>query len=239
MLPTAMAGPVESFVHELQRGAAGKIEAVYIVGSPALSDFSARQSNIDLVVVSDGALDADQERHARRAERGLERAHRPAAVWYTTWQVIADGPIDPAEEARSPIDTPMTRGLLRSDAVAVSGPDWPVVAYEEEVFRAWCRRRLDVVAARAGSLMLLRREVSPLVLEAARLAQGVITGRVLSKSEAGDTATHLVPPHFRRILTDAVGYRQGAQTSMYWGPFERKYDARQLIRHLLEAAGSA
>jgi hypothetical protein len=58
---------------------------------------------------------------------------------------------------------------------------------------------------------------------------------VLSKTEAGELALSLVPVHFRRILHDAAGYRNGANTSMYWGPFERKYDARQLLRQLVQA----
>ncbi len=75
----------------------------------------------------------------------------------------------------------------------------------------------------------------PLVLEAARLTQAAITGRVLSKSEAGELAMPIVSTRHQRLLTDAVGYRQGAQFGMYWGPFERKYDAVTLLRDLLEA----
>ena len=71
---------------------------------------------------------------------------------------------------------------------------------------------------------------------ASRLAEGAVTGRVFSKTEAGEAVGPLLPPHFRRILTDAVGYRKGAHTSMYWGPFERKYDVRSLLHQLLEAA---
>jgi hypothetical protein len=45
-----------------------------------------------------------------------------------------------------------------------------------------------------------------------------------------------VSSRHRRVVVDSVGYRQGAQTSMYWGPFERKYDALALARDLLRAA---
>jgi hypothetical protein len=134
------------------------------------------------------------------------------------------------------IATPMTRALLRQDPVALMGPDWPVVGYEEADFRAWCSDRLRALVTNRKGLLVLRRAVTPVVLEASRLAQGAITGRVFSKSEAGESIGMIVAPRYRRILTDAVGYRGGAQTSMYWGPFERKYDALVLLRDLLDVA---
>jgi hypothetical protein len=215
----------------LERLAPGQIAAVYMVGGVALADFSPRLSNIDLVVVSDRPLDAAQTATLRQAERGLVRVRRAPGLWYTSWEAVAGGRT-PSDSA---LDTPMTRQLLRDEALALTGPDWPVVAYDEAEFRTWCARELSALAAAPHGLMLMRRGVASLVLQAARLAQGAVTGRVLSKSEAGQTAISLVPSHFRRILTDAAGFRGGAHTSMYWGPFERKYDARELIRHLLDA----
>ena len=234
MIPTAAADPVGGFVAEVETAAAGRLVAVYLVGGLALGDFSARQSNIDMVVVCDPPLTPAEAQALRPAERRLVRAHRPPAVWYAGWDEIADGPSgDPAGWPK--LETPLTRALLQEEAVAYLGPDWPVVAFDEDDYREWCRRRLEELAGADHGLMLLRRGVAQLVLQAARLAQGAATGRVFSKTEAGDTALALVPLHFRRILHDAAGYRNGANTSMYWGPFERKYDARQLLRRLVEA----
>ena len=126
--------------------------------------------------------------------------------------------------------------MLRQDPVALFGPDWPVVDYDEADFRSWCTERLRAMVTGRKGLLVLRRAVTPLVLEASRLAQGAVTGRVFSKSEAGESIGMIVAPRYRRILTDAVGYRRGAQTSMYWGPFERKYDALVLLRDLVEVA---
>ncbi len=133
----------------------------------------------------------------------------------------------------------MTRAILRHDPMALFGPDWPVVGYDPGALQSWSAARLRDVVAAAHGLLVLRRAVAPLVLEAARLAQGAITGRVFSKSTAGEAVMPIVSTRQKRILTDAVGYRRGAQTSMYWGPFERKYDALTLVRDLLEAATSA
>lgn len=231
-----MTGPLANLSCAVEEVAPGQLAGVYLVGGAALGDFSERQSNLDVVVVCDPPLDATQSAALSGAPRRLERARRPAALWHTGWEVLADGPAgDPS--GWHELETPLTRALLTEEAVAVSGPDWPVVAYDEAAYRRWCRRQLAELAGEKHGPMVLRRGVAPLILQAARLAQGAATGRVFSKSEAGDTATALVPVHFRRILHDAVGYRNGANTSMYWGPFERKYDARKLIGELLRAVG--
>ncbi len=232
MLPSPVEQPLADFLRSLERYGPGAVQAVYLVGGAALGDFSPRQSNIDVVVVADPAALGEGGSQLRRAERRLERVGRPPGVWYATWDDIAEG--SPAG-AGDGLDTPLTRALLVEEAIAVSGPDWPVVAYDEVEFRQWCRRRLHALAAGSKGLMVMRRDVVPLVLEAARLAEGAATGRVMSKSEAGEVALGLVPRHYRRILNDAVGYRRGANTSNYWGPFERKTDALQVIRHLVAA----
>jgi hypothetical protein len=243
-----------AYVRGLDELLPGELEAVYAVGGLALDDFSPRQSNVDLVVVTTDGFDPagvggrEPARRLAGAERHLERVGRPPSIWYTTWEEVAshppagtaDGSAEVRPHSRSlrwsgpRIDTPMTRALLREDAIAIAGPDWPVVWYDERVLRQWCRRRLHALFGAEKGLLILRRVVSPMVLEASRLAMGSLTGKVLSKSAAGEAVRAVVPPHFRRILTDSVGYRQGAQTSMYWGPFERKYDALRLLERLEE-----
>lgn len=237
MLPSEMERPVERYVAVLDREAPGQVAAVYLVGGLALGDFSLRHSNIDLVVVGEPTLSAEQLEVAARAERVLERARRPPAVWYSSWEELAEGG-GPAKGAGGAggagLATPLTRAMLRDEAIALTGPDWPVVRFEEADLREWCRQELAAMAAADHGLMVMRHGVSQLVLQAARLAEGAVTGRVFSKTEAGHLAGALVPAHFRRILADSVGFRNGAHTSMYWGPFERKYDARQIIRHFAE-----
>ncbi|MGH9055677.1 MAG: hypothetical protein ACRDYY_07415 [Acidimicrobiales bacterium] len=265
MLPGEVAAAIDHYVDRLRHESDGQVAAVYAAGAIALDDFSPRQSNVDLVVVCDPLLSAEGARAARRAERALDRAGRRAEVWYTTWEEVAGGSAASAGgqgdgrrragvgeagvgddvgsgeggAAASALATPMTRSLLRHDPLALFGPDWPVVDYDADSFRSWCLGRLESLAAGDKGLLVLRRAVTPMVLEAARLAQGAITGRLFSKSEAGESVGAVVSPRYRRILTDTVGYRRGAQTSMYWGPFERKYDALILVRDLLDAAAAA
>ncbi len=242
MVPDAVAGHIERYLEEVQALAGGRVEAVYAVGSLALGDYSDRQSNIDLVVAGSRRLDDRLSDRLTRARAHLDRPRHPAVVWYATWEDIAEvglagggpggGAPGGASSAVSPLATPLTRAILRQDPVALVGPDWPVVAHDPDELRAWSSGRLRTLVARSPGLLVLRRAVSPLVLETARLAQAALTGRVLSKSAAGNAAVALVVPSHRRILVDSVGYRRGAQTSMYWGPFERKYDALAVVREL-------
>ena len=231
MIPDEAAERLDRFLAAVDRVAPGRRAGVYIVGGLALADFSPRQSNLDVVVVCDPPLSAEEIGRLRKDEQELARAGRAPGVWHSGWDEIADGP----GEGAAPLDTPLTRALLCEEAIAYFGPDWPVVAFEEGEYREWCQRQLESLAGEDHGLMVMRPGVADLVLQSARLAQGAVTGRVYSKTEAGHTALSLVPHHFRRILTDAAGFRNGAHTSMYWGPFERKYDARELIRHLVEA----
>ena len=231
MIPDEVAGPLDRFLAAVDRTAPRRRAGVYLVGGLALADFSHRQSNLDVVVVCDPPLSTDETTALHRDRHSLVRGGRAAEIWFSGWDEIAEGP----GERSAPLDTPLTRALLCEEAVAYFGPDWPVVAYEEADYRDWCREELAALAAEDHGLMVMRNGVADLVLQAARLAQGAVTGRVYSKTEAGNTALSLVPHHFRRILTDAAGFRNGAHTSMYWGPFERKYDARELIRHLVKA----
>lgn len=239
-MPQAVSGSVDGYVDVLRRELDGALAAVYAAGSLALGDFSQKQSNIDLVVVSDSIPQIDQLRRFRRAERALDRPHKQAAVWHTTWEEISGGPdeLSPASQ-QSPLATPLTWSILRNDPMPVFGPDWPVSWEDKDVLRAWALGRLRSMSAGDKGLLVLRRDVGPFVLEAARLAQIAITGRVLSKSEAGESVTSFVSSSHRRVLVDSVGYRRGAQTSMYWGPFERKYDALAVVDELAGAAGTA
>ena len=237
-MPQAVSSPVDGYVDALRQVAGAQVSAVYAVGSLALGDFSQKQSNIDLVVVADPKLDPSQRRWLERPEKSLRRAGRPAEVWHTGWDEISGGPSALPEPAA--LATPMTWTILRTDPMPLLGPDWPVAwVAEPNALRGWALERLRALAGARQGLLVWRRDVGPFVLEAARLANMAITGRVLSKSEAGESITGIVGSRYRRILVDSVGYRRGAQTSMYWGPFERKYDALALVRDLVRAAGDA
>jgi len=245
LVPSDAQEGIDSLMGAVERHAPGQLAALYAVGSLALRDFTPGHSNIDVLVVTASQLGTDQLSAIAPAHRALRRARRDGCVCYATWADVADGPGPgvPSYAGRWPaagggIATPMTWAILRQDPVALRGPDWPVVWHDDTALRRWCAERLGAWAGTHGAL-LLRQAIGPVVLEAARLAHGASTGRVLSKSEAADAAAAVMSGKYRRVLADSLGYRRGARTSMYWGPFERRSDARDMVRELAASAGVA
>ena len=108
MLPGEVTGQVEGFIATLERVAPGQVAAVYAVGAIALDDFSDRLSNIDLVVVADPRLTPAQTGRLARAEHGLKRVGRRAAIWYTSWEEVADDPGVPAGATEGSDSSPPT-----------------------------------------------------------------------------------------------------------------------------------
>src|ERR1700746_3353754 len=84
VLPATVAGMFDGYLEAGRRVAPGQLAAVYAVGSLALGDFSARQSNVDLVVVAEPRLDAAQISRLTRVARGLRRARRDPQIWYAS-----------------------------------------------------------------------------------------------------------------------------------------------------------
>jgi hypothetical protein len=243
VVPDAVNSRLAAYLTAIREAVPAQVAAVYGVGALALGDFSVRQSNIDLVVVAEARLDAAQLGRLTGAVRGLRRVGRPAEIWHVTWEDLgAQGPgsggpdLSTQDPPLSSLATPMTRAILRHDPMTLFGPDWPVVGYDPTTLREWAAGRLRTLVSADHGPLVFRRAVAPLVLEAARLTQAAIDGRILSKSEAGEAVMSIVSSRHQRLLTDAVGYRRGAQASMYWGPFERKYDAQTILRELVDAA---
>ena len=226
----------EEFASIPEVGQAG----LYLVGSPALGDLSPRQSNIDLVAVTERPLSAAALGRLSRAHRSMRLNGRVAAVCYTTWdglQVPAGDPAATVYEGSAVVDrarlaNPMTWAILAGNPVALHGRERPPARAERELVRAWFAGQLPAMAERTGSL-LWRRHLTRVVLQATRAAHGAVTGEVLSLHRAAELALPSASHTSHRVLTDAIGYREGANTSMYWGPFERKANASTLTRELL------
>jgi hypothetical protein len=195
------------------------IVGLYVVGSAALGDFQERASNLDVVVVAEQAWTTEQLTVAVAAQTSLDRA-RPACVAYVTTPDLAG---DPRQ-----LDRPCYEG---ADLVAADRLVNPFTWHILTSGAVDLRRPTRCAGGRPGAWWL-RRTVSSTVLEVARLAAAA-SGTVVSKVEASRAVRDRVPGRFRRILEDSAGYRMGGRASMYWGPMERKKDARQLVEELV------
>jgi hypothetical protein len=213
---------------------------VYLVGSPGLGDFSPRQSNLDLVAVTSDPLPPETLRVLSRSHRRLQTNGREAAVGYTTWDGLDRPPSEAAATVflgsrATPADrlaNPMTWAILGAGPLVLHGPRPPAVHTDADQVRAWFREQLPQVVDRTGRL-LWRRHLARTVLQTARCAHGALTGEVVSLRRAGELTLPGAAHTAHRVLVDALGYREGANTSMYWGPFERKSNAVTLASDLM------
>lgn len=241
----AVQRPARQFAESFGR-TAGPTSGLYLVGSPALGDYSPRQSNVDLVAVTEQPLAESSLSALARHHHRLHLNGRDAAVCYTTWAALRGRPADAGAQVfvgrqQVPADrlaNPMTWAILSGAPVPLLGPEIPDVADDVEQVRAWFSARLPVVAERTSRL-LWRRHLARVVLQVTRCAHGALTGEVVSLRRAGELALPTASHTSHRLLTDAIGYREGAQTSMYWGPFERKSNAGTLTAGLLRAVHEA
>ncbi len=235
-----IAAAVGRFVEEFESRAPAGQTGLYLVGSPALGDLSPRQSNLDLVAVTEGPLGEEALRRISKVHRSMRLHGREAVVCYTTFDGLQTPSGDPsatvfeggAAVSTDRLSNPVTWSILAQSPVALHGPPNPPAASSPDLVRACFAAQLRSIAERAGSL-LWRRHLTRFVLQATRAGHGALTGEVVSLREAAQVALPEASHTSHRVLTDALGYREGANTSMYWGPFERKANAATLTRDLL------
>ncbi|HWE57063.1 MAG TPA: hypothetical protein VG435_16255 [Acidimicrobiales bacterium] len=236
----------DQFVHAFTAVAGAADTAVYLVGSPALGDTSARQSNVDVVAVSRVPLTASQLAETVRWHGSLRRNGRDGVVAYATWAGLSGRP-EAAEASvyvgSRPVEAdrlvnPMTWAIMATRPCLLHGEGQERVFSEPAEVRAWFAGRLPALVDRTAGL-LWRRHLSRIVLQSTRAAHGALTGEVLSLREAGERARAGASHTSNRVITDALGYRAGSNTSMYWGPFERKSNAETLARAWLRQVQAA
>ncbi|MDQ2727803.1 MAG: hypothetical protein M3Y91_08075 [Actinomycetota bacterium] len=239
-LPAAVSDHVARYLDRLDRDLPGVLVGCYVVGSLALGDFSDRVSNIDLVAVADRTWDPDQLRVAGAAADLLRLGgHRPS-VAHVSWIELAREP--PAEIAASPPERggvdPFSRDVLYG-APTLRGPSRPQIGQRDGAIEAWAGTILRgrwapwaAAAHRRPGKVWMKRALADPVLEVAQL-HAASRGDVWSKSQAARTLIAELPSGGgRKVLTEALSFREGSTSSMYWGPVERKKDAVTLVAEL-------
>ncbi len=233
---------VDRYLARMDRDLPGVLVGCYAVGSLALGDFSERVSNIDLVAVAERTWDPDQLRMAGAAAALLRfHGHRPS-VLHVTWTELAGEP-PPAE---SPVVTPPEQNGLDPfcrdvlyGAPTLRGPERPQVGQRDGAIEGWASHILGTrwaswaaAARRRPGKVWMKRALADPVLEVAQL-HAASRGDVWSKSQAGQALIGELPSGGgRKVLSEALSFREGSTSSMYWGPVERKKDAVALVTEL-------
>lgn len=237
-LPPLVIAVTSRLIAELDDLLPGQLQAFYLVGSLALDDFIAGQSDIDFVAVIDGEanLDALARLHAELSADFPDidcdgiylRPGELSAPPSGSGVEARGGRIDPASAAER---HPVTWLILADAGITLRGPaprtSWiaadrtAVMAYSKanlsSYWQPWLEQRrndpqalLDDDAVVWGSLGI------------ARLHATIATGQVPSKSGAGNQALTSFPEH-RRIIQEALRLRRHPTTpSFYATPQERR-----------------
>lgn len=242
VVPAEITEAARGFIRSFEEAAGDQLAGLYVAGSPALGDLSPRQSNIDLVAVTERPLAPAALGDLAKAHKRLRLHGRDASVCYTTWDGLAGGPFDAratvyhGDRSVNPdrLANPMTWAILARQPSPLLGPLAPDVRTDPDEVCAWFAAELPAMA-QATSGLLWRRHLTRVVLQATRSAHGALTGEVVSLRRAGELALPTASHTSHRVITDALGYRDGANTSMYWGPFERKSNAGTLTAALLRS----
>ena len=236
----------QAYLAAVDAAAPGLLEGLYLVGSAALGDWQEPLSNIDAVLVA-AAWDDAGVAAALAARRHLGDSGEPPRLVLVTFEQLARDPFQPgpmtyvggAEAEAGEMANPMTWQILAEEGMALRGPEYFTVQVDANALRRWAhsqlRDRWASWAAHAGRLpgqLWRRRTPAEDLLEVTRLHVAATRGQVVSKLRSGAIAVEDLPGRFHRVVTDAVGYRSGSRTSMYWGPVERKHHTLDLIREL-------
>ncbi|MCU4185528.1 hypothetical protein K6U06_14240 [Acidiferrimicrobium sp. IK] len=239
----------EAYADALDLAIPGRLAGLYLVGSAALGDWQEKLSNVDVVAVAEHWDEAAIA--ASMKPQGLLSGGGPCRVAFVTFAHLAVRSSEPGPECReggATIDpaefaTPLTWTIMAEDAVCLRGPEYFPVHHDEDDLRSWAAdrlaRRWAPWAAKAGRVpgqLWRRRALAESLLEVTRLHIAATRGQAVSKLRSGSMTLDDVPGHFQRVVTDAVGYRRGSRTSMYWGPVERKHHTLELIGELAQRA---
>lgn len=254
-MPDDVSRVVTRYLQRVDETLPNRIEGLYLVGSLALDDYQAGQSDIDFVAVTADPLTAEEmDRLAIVHQTLLGDAGRP---WfdgiYVTWSALEHN----SEEAGNVPSShqgqfkryggfeanPVTWLTLRNYALAVRGPI-PRVWHDRRLLERWNLHNLNSYWAgmaaqlEAGASRLpeeaLPRVIAWCVSGVVRLAFTMATGDVTSKSGACRYALTTYSERWRPIVSEALAIRSGALLS---GPasLSRIDDTIAFMRYVIDA----
>jgi hypothetical protein len=234
----------------------GRIGGLYLSGSLALDDYRTGRSDIDFVAVSDTALQASELEMLRRVHTELRRTVAGPKLdgVYLTWPVLTAAPVGSLpyclrgrfEPSGDFAVNPMTWRLLQRHALPLRGPAKPVVHYDDQMLREWCRENLRthwgswVRYARGYGVHRLCSLAHELVvwgvLGVARPHATIRTGEMISKTAAGEYALEAFPSRWSAIVREALAGRGGDDRSSYRNIFARRRDLLAFMEYVISDA---
>jgi nucleotidyltransferase-like protein/aminoglycoside adenylyltransferase-like protein len=230
VLPAGAAASIERSLDALDAAVPKAVIGLHVTGSLALGDYHPERSDIDVVFVTDGVLDAAQrglvaEVHRVVATR-IDGPYVPLALLGVRPEAIdavpfhVDGRFEVGECHEV---SPITWAILAEHAITVRG-DRPCdlgVRADHEAVRTFSRANLGGYWARwartIGALLdgaladdfMESRMLEWGVLGVARVHCAAYTGDVVSKRAGGEYALRVVDPEWHDLVQLALASRAG------------------------------
>lgn len=238
----------------LQRHVPALVESLHIVGSAADGDFRPGRSDLDFVAIlsrpaTTGDLEALTIVHRLYAS---DLTFPPLdGIWLTTAELAAgpdvagDGPTTHAGhflEQSHGNRNPITWLALRQQPLTVLGepPDRAALWYDAERVASWACENVEsywtswlqrASKTFGGTGLAMLGQAAPMwgVLGISRLHYTLATGRIASKSTAGEHALTAFDPRWQRILRESLRIRRGERGSLYRNPLTRRREALDFV----------
>jgi len=241
-------------VRLLQRHLPGLVDSLHIVGSAADGDFRRGHSDLDFVAVLSRPATSDDLEALTIVHRlyASDLTFPPLdGIWVTATELAAgpdaaaDGPTTQdgnlVEQARGNRN-PITWLALRQPPLTVLGePPDPTTLWldpgrvaswtcenVESYWAGWLQRTTNLFS-RGGLTMLGRRGPAWGVLGISRLHYTLATGRLASKSAAGEYALSAFDQRWQRIVRECIRIRRGEGGRRYANPLARRRDALAFV----------
>jgi hypothetical protein len=238
----------------LQRHVPGLVESLHIMGSAADGDFHPGRSDFDFVAVLSRPASVDDLEALTIVHRlyGSDLTFPPLdGIWVTAAELAA-GPdasgVGPTTHTGQFVEqsrgnrNPITWLALRQQPLTVFGeaPDRDVLWYDPQRVASWTCENVESYwtgwLARArnpfGALGLaMLGPTAPMwgVLGISRLHYTLATGRIASKTAAGEHALTAFDPRWQRIAREALRIRRGGGGSLYRNPLKRRREALDFV----------
>jgi hypothetical protein len=261
----ALTGPAEraaaAYLAAADRVLPGRVTALYVVGSAALGAFRPGRSDVDLVVVVSGDVDARRLRalHLRSGARTVGRAlaaRRGPLTGTCNASFVRREDLGRPVTQIEPVGSHVGHEVVVGRAFDVNPVGWKVLVErgipvrgpapselgldpQPELLRQW---NLDNLVSywRPWAHALLRRRTAfrPRwttawgALGPPRLHHTVATGEVVAKEEAGTYALDIFDHRWHPLIREAVAYREGR-------PRRGSVDWRDAGRFTLEVVDDA